>query len=299
MKSIFSFVAFCALVVSTNFVHAGVFGSAYQRITGARIQVSANGVNGWTNAVDGVDFLVLASGSSSSTFATMTGFAPDVNFSASTLDAQVAYSGPGAGPANNTSFAAGAAGVQPAGTLLSYASSDTAPIGAGDLLTAPGAGVELTSSAGINGIGLFGTTITNSTLNATVNTTIQALANAFYRIEFQYLVNLTTDVTPPGGIAIATSTWTVFTSGNAPGNNVNNFQSPTPLNQTAMGGLDYLNSGTLATNGVKLFVGGQYSIAINGSTSVTVQTVPEPSSILIIGMLGSVAAVGFRRRLIK
>jgi len=308
LKSISLVAASLLMVVTTaTQAKASIFASAYKEITGARIQVSADNIT-WADAVNGTDFVVLGFINGASTDvnlngASLIGFGGGIDAPSAYLDDSPLSTLAGAlgGPAENSAFGAGAGGTTPVGAAVSYIHSDIASLpGSGDLITAPGAGVLMTASTELDTLGDYSSGVTNGVLTAIAVTNIQALEDAFYRVQFDYLINLTTDIGPPGGTATAESTWIMAVTGTGLDGNENAKYEPGELNKSRSNGADYLASslvtGKLASAGINLLKGSNYTYTINSTVGVDATTVPEPGSIIIWSFLAMLGFVAMRRR---
>lgn len=281
---------------------AGFFGSAYIRVFDARVEVLDGAV--WRKAVAGplgsgaanVDVFLLSAGSSAFATATLNG-STDQNF-APGADAMRAFVGTGAAPGDNSGFPA-PLGTTALGTPIPgvspYAYADTAsrvpagqlvnfftppPPPGGTIASTPDSDVEVIVSSLLDEIDQFSEA--DSSVGTTSELRFETAAGGAFRLVFNYDVDLQMSLSTPPGVGTGFVSATFETTGSAPGDSISSDQTFTlnfgdaPFN--IMGGSftsDVLNVGQ----------NGQGSFTLARSVSLSMATVPEPSSFAVFGLI--------------
>lgn len=285
---------------------AGVFGSAFQKVTDAQIQIFDTSLNGglgdWRIAVSGApgsgaDIAIVAIGETSESFAQLNGvfdfnFAPSLDVGPAYVDEALA-TGVG-GPGDNLGFTPG---VDPPGATISYAFADTEGLG-GSLVDTGDAAVQLIASTNVDKNGIFTQADSNSNLNSSLTTRLVPYVDAQFRFVANVEVDLDAVIAPPPGLSIiATSRLQMSVDGSSAGNpNTNLNFEPAAANATFSAGVtsSYYFNGTVTSGAATLYEGGTYDFDI--TSAVSVETVPEPSSALVFGAVGICGLIGRRRR---
>lgn len=301
--------------LAVNPAEAGFFGSAYLRVFDARVEVLDGGV--WRKAVAGplgsgaanVDVFLLGASSSAFATATLNG-STDQNF-ASGADAMRAFVGTGAAPGDNSGFPA-PLGTTPLGTPIPgvspYTYSDTAsrvptgqlvnfyapppPVG-GSVVVTPDSDVEVIVSSLLDEIDQFSEA--DSSVGTTSELRFETAAGGSFRLVFNYDVDLQMSLSTPPGVGTGFVSATFETTGNAPGDSISDDRTFT-LN---FGGAPFsVTGGSFTTDELNVGQNGQGSFTLARSVSLSMATVPEPSSIAVFGLIavGGVLAQCRRRQ---
>jgi len=149
--------------------------------------------------------------------------------------------------------------------------------------------------------GLQGGAISNVTNTSIVNFT--ATSNFKARIDFDALVALALSDTgiPNDFLTRATSSFSLTLSGTGIGPGFGLGDAQGALNQSIFlaggpGVASYFTSGSFSSGIFDVVAGGTYTLTINQTSSVSIGQVPEPGSLAVFGVLGTVGLIVARKR---